>query len=417
MNYSQTLAWLFAQLPMFQRVGAPAFKADISKTQALMRHLGHPEHGLTSVHVGGTNGKGSVAHMLAALFQAAGFRTGLYTSPHLVDFRERIRIDGSMIPKDRVVEFVGKHRAFFTENPFSFFEMTVGLALDYFRAAEVDLAVIEVGMGGRLDSTNVITPQLSVITNVSFDHMQFLGNTLSAIAREKAGIIKPGIPALIGRRHPETDPVFKHKAAEVKAPIFFAPDWKETDVNWPTDLKGSYQRENLRTVRAAVELLEDQGYPLAKHAPRALQQVAALTGLRGRWEKLGEAPKIIADVGHNEEGIASIVESLKKERYRKLHLVWGTVKDKDLAGILPKLPREGYFYLSKPEVPRGLEATELAAAMKEFGFEHLLLFDSVSKALADAKRRAQADDLILIGGSTFVVAEGLQHYPQASEPK
>jgi dihydrofolate synthase/folylpolyglutamate synthase len=404
MRYQNTLDWLFAQLPMYQRVGQVAYKADLNNTLALMEHLGHPEKGLTCIHVGGTNGKGSVSHMLAAIFQAAGYKTGLYTSPHLKDFRERIRVNGQMISKAAVSDFVDAHKAAFTNLGLSFFEMTVGLAFAHFRAQQTDIAIIEVGMGGRLDSTNVVIPKLSIITNISLDHTQFLGDTLAKIAAEKAGIIKNKVPVLIGEKHEETDAVFTEKAQEKNAPLFFA----EEQTNLPTvrqsDLSGPYQEKNRRTVLAAVQILQKQGYDLEPHLASALSQVGALTGLRGRWEILGNHPKIITDTAHNEAGVAYVAEQLRRESFRQLHIVWGMVGDKDSSAILRMLPKSAIYYFCKPNIPRGLAVEELKSKALTFGLSGKS-YPSVSAAYTAAQKATLTDDLIFVGGSVFVVAE------------
>jgi dihydrofolate synthase/folylpolyglutamate synthase len=403
MNYQQTLDWLFTQLPMFQRQGASAYKADLSNTLRLMELLGHPEIRFKSIHIAGTNGKGSVSHSLAAAFQRAGYKTGLYTSPHLVDFRERIRINGEMISKNAVQHFVAEHQAQFTEIGLSFFEMTVGMAFDYFAREAVDIAVIEVGMGGRLDSTNVLTPELSIITNISLDHVQFLGNTLPAIAEEKAGIVKPRVPVLIGEYTPETRAVFERKALNTNSPIYFAEDLSPSLHEIEFSLKGPYQQKNLTTLLAAFDILKSQGYSLPTSA---LSEVQTLTGLRGRWETLGENPLILCDTGHNEAAIRYICRQLEQESYAQLHIVWGMVGDKDSTAALALLPKNAHYYWCAPQIPRAKPVEELAEEANQLGLSGKR-FSSVKEALQAAKHQAKSDDLIFIGGSTFVVADAL----------
>lgn len=406
MNYKECLDWLFTQLPMYQRVGGQAYKADLSNTIQLMDILDHPEKKFKSVHVAGTNGKGSTSHMLAAIFQKAGYKTGLYTSPHLKDFRERIRINSEMIPEQDVIDFVQNHKQRFENIGLSFFEMTVGLAFEYFANQKVDIAIVEVGMGGRLDSTNVIIPELSVITNISLDHTQFLGNTIPAIAKEKGGIIKPNVPVVIGEHNEEYDSVFRDIAKTLGSEIHFAEDLipiREID---DLDLKGIYQRKNVRTVLAAVEILEKKGYTLSENLSSALNTASKLTGLRGRWETLSANPKIICDTGHNEAGVKLIVEQLKNETFQNLHMVWGMVGDKDSSAVLELLPKNATYYWCKPEIPRGKEAQLLQQEGLSKGLNGDI-YATVNEALQAAKKAASADDLIFVGGSTFVVADAL----------
>lgn len=406
MTYQQCLDWLFEQLPMYQRSGAGSnYKIDLSKTYQLMELLDQPQHGFKSIHVAGTNGKGSVSYMLAAVFQQAGYKTGLYTSPHLKDFRERIRINGKMIPENRVIDFVSNFQQDFKRLELSFFEMTVGMAFEHFRQEEVDIAIIETGMGGRLDSTNVISPELSVITNISLDHTRFLGDTLAKIAVEKAGIIKPGIPVVIGERQTETDPVFTAKAQELSSDIYFAEDLISEDAIYQLDLPGLYQKKNLRTALAALRILELR-FHLKDHTEPALKQTRQLTGLRGRWEILAENPTVICDTGHNEAGVRLILDQLKQLDYHRLHMVWGMVADKDAGSVLKLLPKEAIYYWCKPDIPRGREAADLADEAQQYRLngQH---FHSVQHALSGAREAAEAGDVIFVGGSTFVVAEVL----------
>ena len=406
MNYKECLDWLFTQLPMYQRVGGQAYKADLSNTIQLMDILNYPEKKFKSVHVAGTNGKGSTSHMLAAIFQKAGYKTGLYTSPHLKDFRERIRINGEMIPEQEVIDFVKNHKQQFENIGLSFFEMTVGLAFEYFANQKVDIAIVEVGMGGRLDSTNVVTPELSVITNISLDHTQFLGNTIPAIAKEKGGIIKPNVPVVIGEHNEEYDSVFRDIAKTLDSEIHFAEDLIPTREIDDLDLKGIYQRKNVRTVLAAVEILEKKGYALSENLASALNTASKLTGLRGRWETLSTNPKIICDTGHNEAGVKLIVEQLAKETFDKLHIVWGMVGDKDITSVLKLLPKDATYYWCKPSIPRGKDALELQSESLVMGLNGEV-YDSANTALEACKKAASANDLIFVGGSTFVVADVL----------
>lgn len=405
MDYQTTLEWLFSQLPMYQRQGKKAYKADLSNTKLLDEYLDNPANSFKTIHVAGTNGKGSVSHMLAAIFQEAGYKTGLYTSPHLKDFRERIRVNGRMIPKPSVNHFVIKHKAFFEKQSLSFFEMTVGMAFDHFRDQEVDIAVIEVGLGGRLDSTNIITPEISVISNISFDHMEFLGDSLQAIAREKAGIIKPDIPVVIGESHPETTPVFLQVAKERRALIQFAEQMELPTYN--SDLKGAYQRKNITTCLAAVDVLRNKGWNLQpERIQHALLHVRSLTGMQGRWQWLGKNPGIVCDTAHNESGLKEVLEQLAQHEYRELHIVLGVVKEKPLKAILSLFPKKAQYYFCKPDIPRGMPLDLLKNAAEESGLTGTS-YNSVRQALAAARERAGTDDLIFVGGSTFTVAEVL----------
>ncbi len=404
-TYPETVEWMFQQLPMYQRIGKQAFKKDLSNTLKLAEHLGGPERKFKSIHVAGTNGKGSVSHMLASVFQAAGYKTGLYTSPHLKDFRERIRINGSLISQEKVVAFIDSNYRFLQENKLSFFEMTVGMAFDYFANEEVDIAIIETGMGGRLDSTNIIVPELSVITNIGLDHTAFLGNDLAEIAGEKAGIIKKGRPVVIGEKQYETCSVFQHKAEETGSKLYFAQDFQFQDLH--TDLKGDYQKKNIRTVRAAITILEEQGWKLNEEAIKnGLNSVKLHTGLQGRWDVLREKPKVICDTAHNAEGLELVMDQLKKEKFQQLHIVLGVVNDKDLSTVLPLFPKEAKYYFSKPDVPRGQDAQILKEAAAKFS---LLgdIYDSVQDAYLAAQEHSLDEDVIFIGGSNFTVAEVL----------
>lgn len=403
MTYAETLDWMFGRLPMFQRQGASAYRKDLTNIVKLATHLGHPETQFKSVHVAGTNGKGSTSHMLASVFMESGYRCGLYTSPHLKDFRERIAINGEMIPEAEVVSFIAKHREFFEANDLSFFEMTVGLAFDYFAQRGVDMAIIETGMGGRLDATNIITPELSVITNIGLDHTQFLGNTLSAIASEKAGIIKRGVPVVIGEILPETREVFENAADEKNASITIVPP---RDVSkYPSDLRGVYQQQNKRTVLAAVDALRDLGWNLPENAVKSgIAHVVRNTRLQGRWQQLGEKPLIIADTAHNKHGLTAALPQLDDYAYETLHIVLGMVADKDAEDVLPLFPKNAVYYFCKPDIPRGRNAIELAGLAEKSGL-HGDCYDSVTLAYRAAIQAASPNDLIFVGGSTFVVAE------------
>lgn len=392
---------------MYQRIGKAAYKADLENTWALMEVLNHPQKSFKSVHVAGTNGKGSSSHMLAAIFQEAGYKTGLYTSPHLVDFRERIRINGDVIPEDAVVEFVDQYQAQFSDIGLSFFEMTVGMAFDYFRKEKVDIAIIEVGMGGRLDSTNVIQPELSLITHIGLDHTQFLGDTLPKIAGEKAGIIKSGVPVVISERQEECDAVFRAKAKEMKAPIYFAIDRiSSARLYLNLDLKGDYQENNLRGVLCAVDQLETLGWQVKNYVEPALAKVTKLTGLRGRWEITQEKPLTICDTGHNLTGVKAIMDQLKKHSYRQLHIVWGMVNDKAIKDILRIMPQSAFYYFTQASIPRAMNAEELKREALKFGLAGKAYAD-VESALMAAQANTLSDDLLFIGGSTFVVADYL----------
>ena len=394
---------MFQQLPMYQRVGAQAFKKDLTKTLQLAKHLGEPHKKFKSIHVAGTNGKGSTSHMLASVLQEAGYKVGLYTSPHLKDFRERIKINGQLIPEKTVVSFVKAHKEFLANAKLSFFEMTVGLAFDHFAKQEVDIAVIEVGMGGRLDSTNIITPEVSLITNISMDHTAHLGNTLPEIAREKAGIIKRDVPVVIGEKHKETTPVFKEIAEKHNSKLVFAQELRFH--KYSTDLKGDYQNKNMKSVLGVVKLLRGKGWEIPEECLKnGLNSVKLHTSLQGRWDILQEKPKVICDTAHNSDGLKLVFKQLKGEEFQHLHIVLGVVNDKDLESILPIFPKDAQFYFCKPEIPRGLDAGVLAEKALEYGLEGRV-FDSVSKAYEAAVDSALDEDLVFVGGSTFTVAE------------
>jgi dihydrofolate synthase/folylpolyglutamate synthase len=429
MNYTQTVNYLFERLPMYQRIGGAAYKADLKQTHQLCEILDHPEHKFRSVHVAGTNGKGSTSNLLASIMQEAGLKTGLYTSPHYTDFRERIKINGQMIPQDEVVSFVQKWKKELEAINLSFFEMTVGMAFQYFAQQKVDIAIIEVGMGGRLDSTNVINPMASVITNIGLDHMQFLGSTLPEIAAEKAGIIKSSVPLIVGETQNEISSLFEETAAKKNAPITFADQHWKIDLDasdksqTPTikiyhqdnlylsckfPLAGSYQSKNLITALETIRILQNQGLTiLMQHIQSGIENVVKNTTFKGRWQTLAEHPKIICDSGHNYDGILKIVENINATDYEKLHVVLGVVNDKHLDGILSLLPKKATYYFCKANIPRGLPAENLHKAARQFD----LFGDnyaSVSLALDAAKQSANPKDLIFVGGSIFVLAEVLE---------
>ncbi|MEJ7766321.1 MAG: folylpolyglutamate synthase/dihydrofolate synthase family protein [Chitinophagaceae bacterium] len=426
MTYQQTLDYIFAQLPMFSRIGDAAFKKDITNTVRLCEYLGNPHQKFKSVHVAGTNGKGSTSHMLAAVFQTAGYKTGLYTSPHLKDFRERIRVDGEMITEEYVIDFIKRLNPLIKEMEPSFFEISVAMAFEYFVHHQVDIAIIEVGLGGRLDSTNIITPELSVITNIGWDHANMLGDTLQKIAGEKAGIIKPGIQVVVGERHAAISDVFIQKAQQENAPLYFATDhyfvseWNyqqqlliaevtktHTDdkTYYHLDLPGIYQTKNLLTVLEAIYILQQKEWEVRdEHIHTALRQVKKLTGLHGRWEKIHEHPAVIIDVAHNEDGFKALAMQLETTTYQHLRIVMGMVKDKEIDHILTLLPQSATYYFTRAQIPRALPETELAAKGKAAGLIGLP-YPDVNTALQFAIDQADKDDLVLVCGSVFVVGE------------
>lgn len=431
MNYQQTLEYMFSRLPMFQRIGSAAYKANLDNTIALCKLLDNPEHDFKSIHVAGTNGKGSTSHLLASILQSAGYKVGLYTSPHLLDFRERIKINGEKISEEYVVNFVEQFIVPSTENnlDLSFFEMTVGLAFRYFADEKVDIAVIEVGLGGRLDSTNVITPELSIITNISFDHKALLGDTLELIAKEKAGIIKASVPVIIGEKQEETKNVFMDKAFAEKAPLVFASDiYKPQNIahkndtklvltmdimrngylvynNIESELLGLYQQKNIPTVLCAVDELKKLGYFITDITIRnGIKNVITNTGLLGRWQILDTHPLIIADTGHNEAGIKEVLLQINNTPYKQLHFILGVVNDKDISVILSLLPQDAIYYFCQATIPRALNADELADQASAYNLKGKV-YSSVKGALLSAKQNADTDDLVFVGGSTFTVAE------------
>lgn len=420
-RYTEVMEYMYRALPMYHRIGAAAYNASLDNTIELCQVLGQPERAFRSVHVAGTNGKGSTSHMIAAVLQAAGYKTGLYTSPHLKEFTERIRINGVDVEKQFVVEFIDKIRKTLDRLQPSFFEMTVAMAFDYFASRKVDIAVVEVGLGGRLDSTNVITPDVSVITNISWDHMSLLGDTLQKIAGEKAGIIKSGVPVVVSERQEAVEDVFIHRAAQLHASLVFASDviqLHESDGGYDVyrhgslwmegvilGLRGDYQRNNLPGVLAAVQSLRDSGYIITDSAVKAgIAGVVSLTGLKGRWQTLRERPLTIADAAHNEAGIEQVVLQLLALPHRNLHLVIGMVNDKEVSRVLSLLPKEGNYYFCQASIPRALDAHELAARASGMGLTGITEKD-VNRALQRATAAAQPDDVIFVGGSTFVVGE------------
>ena len=403
MNYNDTLDWMFSQLPMFQRQGKTAFKKDLTNSIALSKLLNYPEKKIKTLHIAGTNGKGSTSHMIASVLQEAGYQVGLYTSPHLKDFRERIKINGKVIRKIDVVNFIKEYGSFISEHKLSFFEMTVGLALHSFAKHKVDIAVIEVGLGGRLDSTNIIAPEVSVITNIGLDHTQFLGNTLSEIAFEKAGIIKEKIPVVIGEYQKEVFQVFEEIALIKNTIISVASTTIKNAYN--TDLKGNYQINNVKTAVHTLHILKGEDFKISeKNIIDGLNKVVSNTGLLGRWQVLQYNPKIICDIAHNKEGLQYVMHQLEQESFEKLHMVLGVVNDKDLHSVLPLLPKNATFYFCKPDIPRGLDEVELQQRCFKHGL-HGKTYDSVMKAYLVALKNAALKDVIYIGGSTFVVSE------------
>lgn len=427
MNYQETIQWLFSQLPMFQRVGNQAFKKDLGNIIALCEQLGQPQSQFKSIHIAGTNGKGSTAHILAAILQTAGYKVGLYTSPHYKDFRERIKINGSYISEQAVIEFVANNKTAFQEIRPSFFEMTVAMAFDYFHKEAVDIAIIETGLGGRLDSTNVLSPLLSIITNIGMDHEAMLGNTLPLIAGEKAGIIKPNTPVLIGETHPETAPVFIEKAAKEAAPILFVDEVVEAQLmerNHQTaqynitsqaydldfqallfDLTGTYQIHNLKTALLATFFLSKENFLInPAHIRAACADVQNISKLLGRWQVLSESPLTICDSGHNGHGLQYTIQALEELNKEQVHFVFGTVNDKDLSKVFPLLPKEALYYFCKAAIPRGLDANTLREAAKEYGLKGGV-YPSVGAAFEAAQARAGEHDCVFVGGSIFVVGE------------
>lgn len=429
MNYNEVLNYLFEQLPMFHRIGPAAYKNSLDNTISICRLLGNPEQKFRSVHIAGTNGKGSVSHFLASILQEAGYKTGLFTSPHLKDFRERIRINGKMIPKGEVIKFITRYKTDFEIIQPSFFEWTWGLTADYFAREQVDIAVLETGMGGRLDSTNVVIPELSVITNIGYDHMQFLGDTLDKIATEKAGIIKPGIPAVIGETHPDTAPVFIKKANEVNSPVYFADvnykvlDYESAGGEYPklriwvenqsdrtasiliSPLTGLYQLKNIVTVLQSVEVLQSNGYKIThEHIKNGISRVLRNTHLKGRWQVIGRQPLTVADIGHNKDGIIEVLRQIEVTPHENLSIVLGVVNDKDVKAMLGLMPVKAKYYFCKADIPRGLDALVLQQKANNKGLAGNV-YNTVREALIAARYESGKEDLVVVTGSAFVVAE------------
>ena len=426
-DYPSSLDYLYKNLPIFQRVGAVAYKADLTNTISLCRTLGNPQLKFKSVHIAGTNGKGSSSHMLAAILQSAGYKTGLYTSPHLREFTERIKINGAEIEQGYVVDFVNRIKPEIERVRPSFFEITVAMAFDYFSTQRVDFGVIETGLGGRLDSTNVIMPVLSLITNIGYDHMDLLGNTLPEIAKEKAGIIKTRVPVVISEEQTEVEPVFRAKAAACEAPITFANEryrlekTTDADDSEPSfdvydlgerifsdlrpELKGNYQRKNIPGVLMSIRILQEQGYKITKQNVRhGIENVIHLTGLKGRWQKLQESPLVVCDTGHNADGISEVVQQIRAQKFQNLFIVLGMVKDKDISRVLALLPKEAHYFFCQANIPRALDAASLSDKARMAGLRGEVVQD-VNDALSAAKAKAGKNDFIFVGGSTFVVAE------------
>lgn len=406
MTYQDTLDWLFAQLPVYQLQGKVAYKADLTNVAKLVDYLRNPHKKIKFVHVAGTNGKGSVSHMLSSVLQESGYKVGLYTSPHLIDFRERIKIDGKEISESYIVQFVAKHKTFFEQNHLSFFEMTVGLAFQYFFEENVDVAVIEVGLGGRLDATNIIIPELSVITNIGMDHMNFLGDTYEKIAFEKAGVIKKKTPVVVSEYTTETKPVFLTKAKQEQAPIFWASDIIHKE--YKSDLLGDYQQKNSKAVAQAIAVLNEYGlFEISEKAlEEGLRKVVHNTGLKGRWQIISEKPKVLCDTAHNKEGLSIVMHQIKKIEYQRLYMVFGVVDDKDLDSILPLLPKDAYYFFTKPAISRGLDAGVLCEKANQFELQGEVV-NNVYDAYNQAVAKATDEDFIYIGGSTFVVGDFL----------
>lgn len=422
MDYQETLTYLYNSAPLFQQIGQGAYKEGLANTYAFDEHFGHPHRKYRTIHIAGTNGKGSCSHTLAAILQAAGYKTGLYTSPHLIDFRERIRVNGIPASKEFVIDFVEKHRPFFEPLHPSFFELTTAMAFRYFAEQEVDVAVIEVGLGGRLDCTNIIMPDLCVITNISFDHVQFLGNTLAKIASEKAGIIKENIPVVIGETTSETKPVFRQKAGSMHAPVIFAEEeallkgfsrnedgtylyQTEDYQNLTGELRGLCQLKNTNTLLSAIRQLKKSGYRLdEKDIRQGFAHVCELTGLMGRWQQLSEKPAIVCDTGHNTGGMQYIVEQLKGQICQTLRIVIGMVNDKDIGGVLAMLPKEAHYYFTQASVKRALPASQMKEAAANFGLQGEA-YPDVASAMKAARQEASDKDFIFVGGSTFIVAD------------
>jgi dihydrofolate synthase / folylpolyglutamate synthase len=429
MDYTRTLDYIFEKLPMYHRIGQAAYKSDLNNILLLSEHLGNRHKNFRTIHIAGTNGKGSVSHMLASVLHEAGYKTGLYTSPHLLDFRERIRINGQMIPQEFVVDFVEQTKDFIESVQPSFFEITVGMAFSYFAQEKVDVAVIETGLGGRLDSTNIINPDLSIITSISMDHESLLGDTIEKIAFEKAGIIKKEVPVIIGQKSEQTKDVFIEKALSVNAPLCFAEDYYQaemkeqqaghaifkitSDYNFnqeiESDLTGSYQGMNITTLLTAIDLLNKQNYRIPESAVlKGIKNTKANTGLRGRWDVLSESPMLVCDIAHNEGAITEVMKQLKLCKYDYLHIVFGMSGDKDYNKVLSLLPFNADYYFTRPSVPRGMDANELTEAARKHGLKGDA-YVSVKDAIIQVRKNTGSSDLILVTGSAFVVADALEY--------
>ena len=403
LKYNSIIEWMFERLPMYQNSGNFKYKVDLDNIKNLSNHLGNPHHHFKTIHIAGTNGKGSTSHILSSILQESGYKVGLYTSPHLKDFRERVKINGSNIPEADIVEFVSSNKQYFEDNNLSFFEMTVGLAFDYFKNQKVDIAIIEVGMGGRLDSTNIISPELSIITNIGLDHTKFLGTTLKDIAFEKAGIIKKDTPVIIGETQLEISEVFKDKASEMGSKILYADQQKK--IKFLTDLKGSYQDKNIQTVLCAIQELQRSNWNISEDAIKlGLSKVQLNTGFTGRWSVLGQSPLTICDTAHNKEGLSIVLEDIKSLNIPIMHFVIGFVNDKDIDLLINLFPEKAHYYFCSPSILRGLDANELKNKFRRKN-RHGTVFSSVKDAFDQCKSIAKKDDFIYIGGSTFVVAE------------
>lgn len=424
-TYPETLAYLYANLPVFQRVGSAAYKTDLTNTISLCKVLDDPQYRFKAIHVAGTNGKGSTSHMLAAILQKQGYQTGLYTSPHLKEFTERIKVNGANVDQEFVVDFVNRIQPHIERIQPSFFEITVAMAFDYFARQHVDIAVVEVGLGGRLDSTNIITPEVSLITNIGWDHKDLLGDTLDKIAAEKAGIIKSGVPVVVSERQQKIDAIFEEKARKTGSSIYFASDTFNVEArelegrtildvhrdgqllfhDLNISLKGYYQRKNLAGVLKTIDVLNESDWRIKESAVLGgIRDVAMLTGLKGRWQTLGERPLVICDTGHNIDGIREVIGQINTQRFQKLHIVFGVVRDKDAEGVLEILPKEAFYYFCEAKIPRAMPASQLAGLAQARGLSGVVVAD-VNEAVDTARESASADDMIFIGGSTFVVAE------------
>lgn len=401
-SYQDTLDWMFSKLPMYQKVGGSAYRPGLERILAMDTHLEHPHRTFKSIHVAGTNGKGSTSHILASVLQSAGYKVGLYTSPHLLDFRERIKVNGQLITEKNVIQFIERHAAYFESEQISFFEMTVGMAFSHFRECQVDYAIVEVGLGGRLDATNIIMPVLSVITNIGLDHTEFLGTTRTQIAKEKAGIIKSGIPVVVGQKDKETQKVFEEIALKQSAKLTFV---KVQNQHWETDLKGVYQVQNIQTALTALACLDVHKIDL-NTLKQGLKNVISNTGLLGRWQIIADSPQLILDVGHNKEGLSFLATELQKLAFDHLHLIMGFVKGKKVVDLISLFPSEASFYLSSPKIDRAIPLSTLKAELTGSS-KNIDFFPTVIDALNKARSSANVNDLILVCGSTFVVAEVL----------